>query len=122
MYRDADLVPVVDHPAVFLKHLAPCVFKLHSMLPVVSILIFGREVQIVGIERFDSHERLVTTRPGCQFNETPAAAMLGRLALPLSYIGITGGVNVYLYHEAQGWKLPLHCHQTAQDFLPSRTS
>ena len=49
------------------------------MLAVVGVLVLGGEVQIVGIERFDSDERLIASGLGRQVDEAPAAPMLGGL-------------------------------------------
>src|SRR5690348_16124536 len=42
MHRNAYFVPVVDYPAVFLKHSAARIFERHAMLPIICVLVLGR--------------------------------------------------------------------------------
>src|SRR4029077_16082098 len=87
MHRNADAMPVVDHPAVLLQHAGAGVLELEPMLAVVGVLILGGEVEIVGVERLDADEGLVASSASRQIDEALAAPMLGALGLARREIG-----------------------------------
>src|SRR5262249_4447372 len=90
------------------------------MLAVVSVLILGGKVQIVGIQRLDPDKCLVTSRCGGQLSESAAAPMLRGLGLALRDTRICRRIHVYLHHERELRKFFFYFNQSGQDFLPSR--
>ena len=92
------------------------------MLAIVGVLILGREVEVVGIERFDSDERLVASGARRQFDEALAAPMLGGFGLALGDVGVARRVDVDLHHEGELRVFLLDFDQAGQNFFPSRAA
>src|SRR5487761_766996 len=92
------------------------------MLAGVGILVLGRKIEIVGIERFDANKGLIASSLGREFDEAAAAAMLGALALAFGQIGVARSVHIDLHHEGELRKLLFYPDQPGKDFLPSRAA
>ncbi len=88
MHRDADLVPVIDDAPIFVDHMRAHRLEFSFALPIVGVLILGREIQVVGIERLDSDERLVASGGRRELGEAFAAAMLGGFGLALGDVRV----------------------------------
>ena len=121
MHRDADLVPVLDHAPILVDDAGARLLDLQLVMAIVGVLILGREVEIVGIERFDPDECLVASRGRRQFGEALAAAMLRGLGLSFGEVRVARRVDVDLHHEGELRKfLRLHFDQAGEDLFPSR--